>query len=983
MVQKGELDDLRASGKFDAEWYLSEYPDVAQLWMDPAEHYLWLCRMLGRSPARVQQNHFTELTEGRESHGFRSNATFVDFERADFARRLHSVDPAPVFKYRPKISVLVPAYKSPIIYLDMAVKSVIEQSYDNWELIVVDDGSGDARLASYLKALPTRDNRIKIQINEQNGGISVATNCCLSLASGEFIALFDHDDILTLDALSKVVEVLNRRPDLDLIYTDECRVNEQDTPIDMFRKPDWSSAMLLNYMYTGHFSVYRRHIVERAGGFRSEFDFSQDYDLALRVTELTQRIYHIPELLYGWRAIAGSGAAGGKDYARDSNIAALGDAMRRRNILGRAVPLSTANRVDRTGEMPCPSVSIIIPSDNVRHISEAVKSIIDGTQYSNFEIVVVTNSRLICELRDIASDKVRFAAFDAAFNFSAKCNVGADAASGDFYCFFNDDVRPITRDWIETLLEYGLMSDVGAVGAKLLYEDGKIQHAGMVTGVRNLVGTAFHSLPADTSFHFNMAQCVRDVSLLCGALILMPRGVFHAIGGWDEVDFAIAHSDVDLCLKVRAAGLRCVYTPYACLHHIGHVSIGHEEKQEKKRRVDKADIALLRKWPEEIANDPFFPMPMRRQVYHDSQEYYAIYPGATHPLRGGKDILLISHELSRSGAPMVLVQMAAILRKAGHFVVVIAPEDGPARHDLVRMGVTVIVDELVLNRQDTFKRFARNFDIVLGNTIVAWPALDLLSGEVETIAYIHEGEFMRGLIDGTPQIADVLNRTSKIFAVSDVPGRILEDKGVSFELMPYGFDIVDSNDRIVSSRSERNEGVRIVVMGSYEPRKAQDLAIIAVQRLEEMIDVPVELRCFGRTLDKNFRAEIETRIRPGDSVMLGGGLDHASAIQEIAEADILLVSSRDDPLPIVATEAMALGKIVVTPAHVGTTGHIVHGESGFVARSSAPEDLAETLAEAIGQRPVWADIADTAQAHFRDTFTLDAFARRLLSAMNL
>ncbi|KKL41004.1 hypothetical protein WR31_17865 [Burkholderia contaminans LMG 23361] len=138
---------------------------------------------------------------------------------------------------------------------------------------------------------------------------------------------------------------------------------------------------------------------------------------------------------------------------------------------------------------------------------------------------------MICELRDIASDKVRFAAFDAAFNFSAKCNVGADAASGDFYCFFNDDVRPITRDWIETLLEYGLMSDVGAVGAKLLYEDGKIQHAGMVTGVRNLVGTAFHSLPADTSFHFNMAQCVRDVSLLCGALILMPRGVFHAIGG--------------------------------------------------------------------------------------------------------------------------------------------------------------------------------------------------------------------------------------------------------------------------------------------------------------------------------------------------------------------------------------------------------------------------------------------------------------------
>jgi O-antigen biosynthesis protein len=987
-ISKAEIAELYSSGHFDADWYRREYPDVNLLGMDPAEHYLWIGRRLGRagsahsanSTKMIYTSESVSLKEIAEPSGFRSINTFNTAERSNFLQRLRVVPSSRDFFFRPNISVLVPAYKSPIKFLDMAVKSVVNQSYRHWELIVVDDGSNSVELAGYLNALPVYDSRIRIQINDINRGISSATNDALALSNGEFVALFDHDDIMTLDALERYVSILNEKPGLDLIYSDECRVDESDVPIDMFRKPDWSSAMLQNYMYTGHLSVYRRSIVERVGGFRSQYDFSQDYDLALRVTELTDRIHHIPELLYGWRAIAGSGAAGGKDFARESNIAALQDAMRRRGIAGKAVPLPTANRIDRRGCIPNPLVSIIIPSDNPKHISQSIDSIFESTEYRNYEIIIVTNSGIIQRLKDNHRDNVRFVAFDQPFNFSAKCNAGARQASGEFFCFFNDDVRPRSRDWIEALLEQGLMSDVGAVGSKLLYENNTIQHAGMITGVRNLIGTAFHCLPEDTSTYFNMAQCVRDVTLLCGALILMRRGVFQAVGGWDERAFAIAHSDTDLCLKVWNAGLRCVYTPHASLVHIGHVSIGVEEakEQKKKRRKEKGEIALLRRWPNEIAQDRFFPYTMVRSAYHDAQEYFRIYPGSEFPLYRGRDILIVCHELTQSGAPAMALEMAIQLKHAGHFVSVIAPCDGPMSKAFTESGITVVVDELLFTGHETVKRFCVGFDVVISNTIVTWPLVCSIMSDVCVKWYIHESDFLNQYISDYSVSFSHLSENVTVWAVTSVPERILKSKGWKCSVVTPGITAVDLPDRTFRD----SDVIEVVVLGGYEPRKGQDLALAMLDSLPGNVREKINLKCFGRIVDLEFYKSLCNRQLEQDvSVSLNAALSRHDSQLAIRNADIVLVPSRDESFSLVVVEALQQGSIVVCSEMVGAAEFLENGKNGFVAASPSPTDLASSLQEAVSCQQRWPLIREAGAALARDKFSQGAFRERLLNAL--
>ena len=388
---------------------------------------------------------------------------------------------------------------------------------------------------------------------------------------------------------------------LDFVYSDECTIDTYDVVDWLFHKPDWSPLLLLNFMYTGHFSVYRKELVERVGGFRSEFDYSQDYDVALRIAERTAKVAHIDECLYGWRMIPGSASVGGKPDARISNIAALQSAADRRGYDGVAIALPTANRVKRQLPIERPLVSIVVPSDNFSHIRSTVESIKHLTTYENYEIIVVTNSNLIALYSaKIASANVHFANYDKPFNFSEKCNVGASHAIGDYVIFYNDDLRVISPDWIDVILEYASLPGVGIVGPKMIYENGTIQHAGMVTGVRRLLGTAFHSYPAQTSAYVNMAQSVREVSLICGACLAMPMRVFNEIGGWDAHNTPIAHSDVDLCFRVRELGYSCVYTPHAELTHIGHVEIGAEEAAAKKRtnsfKKNKADIFVLKRW---------------------------------------------------------------------------------------------------------------------------------------------------------------------------------------------------------------------------------------------------------------------------------------------------------------------------------------------------------------------------------------------------
>lgn len=879
----------------------------------------------------------------------------------------------------PRISILMPVYKVPVELLRAAIDSVLAQDYADWELCIADDKSGSAELESVLRHYADADPRIKVVFAQANGGISSATNLALAQATGEFVALLDNDDLLTNDALSTIARRLAEDPTIDVAYSDECKTDEAGRPVEIFAKPDWDPMLLLNCMYIGHLGVYRKSVVEAVGGFRSQFDFSQDYDLALRVTERARRVAHIERVLYGWRMIASSAAAGGKPHARASNIAALQDAIDRRGWNGKAEALPTANRVHRDPAQFTQHVSVIVPSDNQANI-EATIATLDHSSYRNFETIIVTNSRIVAALQGkVDAERVRFATYDKPYNFSDKCNAGAASASGEVFVFFNDDVRVISPDWIESTLEYLTLDKIGVVGPKLLYENGTIQHAGMVTGVRRLVGTAFHSLPDDTGKHYQFAQSVRQVSLICGACLAIRADVFRAVDGFDAVNAPINHSDVDLCFKVRAAGYECVYTPHAKLLHIGHMSIGALEKVQKKqesRKKDKADIYLLRQWPGMLAYDPFFPRTMRGLVFHDSPEHYEIYPAPSVYDGNGKDVLLVSHDLSESGAPRVVLEVARSLKMSGHFVVVVSPEDGPMREAFQELGITVIVDALVLRQHPAVLDFARNFDAVITNTAVCFPLVEQVESYVDVYWYIHETSLAAQLSNEYPGFRTALMSAKKVWAGSQRAAEPLRRMRADIKVIEYGLDplTLPARDGAAAGKS-----VVISVFGSYEPRKGQDLMVEAIRLLKPERRAQCSFRFFGRVLHDSFFESVHSRAEGIPQITLGKELGYESYVSEMGESDMVVVPSRDDTLPLVSLHALSAGKPLMCTRSTGTSRYIEDMESGFIIPADSPEAIAKALETSLARRERWNDIGRRGQQVFQQSFSRETFASAILA----
>jgi GT2 family glycosyltransferase/glycosyltransferase involved in cell wall biosynthesis len=915
----------------------------------------------------------------------------ADIRREIAAARTPALRQADVAVVGPKISIILPVYKTPIDCLDQAIKSVRAQTYINWELCICDDGSADPDITSLINRHVALDPRIKLQTLPQNGGISAASNAALSLATGEFVGLLDHDDILLPKALAIFAERFAADDQLDALYSDEATISEDGEPIRVFTKPDWSPELLLSMMYIGHFTVYRRALVAAVGGFRSEYDFSQDYDLALRATERSRKIGHIPQVLYCWRAIAASGAAGGKPYARASNIAAATDALRRRGLKAVSVPLPQSNRYAFASEAMTQKVSIIIPSDNPTHIEESVSSIRDGTAYENREIIVVTNSGAIAALT--AANKnadIKFVPYDKPFNFSDKCNVGAAAATGDTFIFYNDDVRTLEKHWVEALLESLSMNGVAAAGPKLLYENRTIQHAGMVVGVRRLVGTAFHCLSDETGDHFNFAQSARDVTLLCGACLAIRSSVFRDLGGFDAVNVPISHSDVDLCLRIQEAGYRCVYTPHAKLLHVGHASIGATEVKKAsdpvRTRKDKADIFLLKRWSKEIGYDPYFPPTIRDFVYRDSPEPYQIFAPERRASSGGSDVLIISHDLSASGAPKIVFEMAAALKREGHFVAVVSPSDGHYRNELQELGIPVIIDALLLRRHESVLDFARNFDRVIANTVVTWPAVLQLSLSVDVYWYLHESELVDKMAHGEPLLQAAIALAKDVWVGSRRAERIVERYRPGVFSLEYGLDAWSPPERLNTSQASVPVHMRPIVVGvfgSFEPRKGQDLAVKSARNLPSDVQDLCEFRLFGRVLDPTFHANILDLARGAPYVSIGGELTPQQYMEELDQCDIVLVPSRDDTLPLVSLDALRAGKVLICSPAVGTVDYLGARTCAVIASSSTVEDMSRAILDAVNRRDQWSMIGLEAKKVFEHFFAKRMFERRLIERLNL
>ncbi|CAN5564239.1 hypothetical protein BH18VER1_BH18VER1_13850 [soil metagenome] len=877
---------------------------------------------------------------------------------------------------RPKLSVVVPVFNTPPQFLHEMIGSLVAQTYQEWELCIVDGGSNSAATIEALRRWAAEQPQVRVIHLPENLGISENTNRALEIATGEFVLLADHDDLLPPFAFFEMARAISAHPDADMFYSDEDRVGPDGRRHMPFFKPDWSPALLCSFMYTGHLTAYKRELVTELGGFRGEFDLSQDYDFALRASERAREIVHVPHVCYHWREHAASGSMGGKPDARKSNLAALGDAMRRRNLPAEIIEYPTANRA-RLKVSQWPRVSVVVPTDSA---TRAVASLVDlprRTNYPDLEIVIVTNSRLIAALGSVAPEnaRVQIVPYDKPFNFSDKCNAGAQAATGTRVIFFNDDVEAEQPDWVQNLIEQLENPGVGAVSPKLLYETGKIQHAGLVTGVRGFAGTAFHQRSGDSTDYFNLAQSLRDVSALSGACLAMRRDDFLRLGGFDAVDTPIAHSDFDLCFRVREAGLRCVYTPFATLRHVGHVSIGTEEREQKVRRVDKANIFLLKRWGGYTTCDPYFPDNMRDWLYSDSPTPLRMSGrNKRHPRASEADLLFVSHDLSWSGAPLILLQMAQWCSNNGFFVVVMSPKDGPLREEFAAAGIPVIVDPLITTGHESFTAFAKDFDCVVASTIFGAPIVQAAKREgIPHFWWIHEGRVaehylggdasMRRAISIADQIVTPDTRSSQVYQpFSDQPIRIL----------PYGIPdpALDGEQPPIGQSGP----VKFLLLGTIEHRKGQQVLLDAVRQLPADVVGQCEFRIVGRAHDPEIAQEVAAAAQASPHLTLADAVSPDDALALIASTDVMISASWDETGPLILMEAAALGKALLSTNVGAVAEFLVHGDDALFFQPGDAPALAREIERLVRDRELLKRLGARARRAYEKHFTFARFA---------
>lgn len=493
----------------------------------------------------------------------------------------------------PFISVVVPVHDTRPAWLRELVDSFEAQFYPHRELVLVDDGSKNRETLRVLDELRLRAN-LRVESRPESGGISAATNQGVAVAAGDFIAFVDHDDLLEPDALLQVARAIEQTG-ADMVFTDEDKTDEAgEERFDPHYKPAWSPDLLLAQNYISHLTVIRRTLIGKAGGLQSEFDGSQDHDLLLRCSELAGEIVHVPMALYHWRAVQGSTARefGEKSYPWEAGRKAVDSALTRREIRGsvRLGERPGTYRVDRdlTGN---PKVSILIPfRDRPRLLKQCVGSILGKTAYSNFEIVGLDNQSTESSTRELmrtlgeSDERVRFVRFDHPFNFSAINNFGADLADGEHLLLLNNDTEVISPEWLGSMLAHSQREDVGAVGAKLLYPDGRIQHAGAILGMGGVAGHSHKYLDNDANGYFSRPHLTQNISAVTGACLMVKRALYLELDGLEEEALAIAFNDIDFCIRLRERGLLNIFEPAAVLYHHESISRGYEDSDEKQRR---------------------------------------------------------------------------------------------------------------------------------------------------------------------------------------------------------------------------------------------------------------------------------------------------------------------------------------------------------------------------------------------------------------
>jgi glycosyltransferase involved in cell wall biosynthesis len=872
----------------------------------------------------------------------------------------------------PLLSVIMPVYNPPIEFLDKAIQSVVDQVYEHWELCIADDASTDPAVAPALKRWAAKDARIRITIREENGNISLATNSAVELAGGEHLVFLDQDDMFTPDALGEVAVYLAQLPATDILYSDDDKVDAKDYRYSPQFKPDWSPELLLSYMYFSHLFVIRRALFAEVGGLRVGFEGSQDYDLALRATERANQIGHVPKILYHWRALPNSTAASGgaKPESFAAGINAVQDAFHRRSIQ------ATVFQPDWAIKSKCgifshrfpdegPSVAIIIPTKNNLELLRTCVESIKKTTYRNYELVIVDNESedpaTLDYLQSIPYRVLRIPSPDG-FNFAAINNRAVEQVNTDYVLFLNNDTEVISPEWLSEMVGYMGMSGVGAVGARLLLPDGRIQHAGVVHGYYNrMPGPAFKLTPANDHGYLSYAKVTRDYSAVTAACMLTSKLLFANLDGFDERNFAVAYNDVDYCYRLLDAGYRIVYCPQAELVH-------HEGASRGFRDNPSEPASYLQKYGDRI--DPYY----NPNLSLDN-ERFAIRARTTAPQNLGRvRTLMCAFNLNREGAPHSQYELTVRLKEQGVIEpIVYSPEDGPLRQAYEEQGIKVIVSGHPLTgiteladyelRIEAFARRLRELkiDLVYGNTLQTFYAIDAAHHlGLPSIWNLRESEPWETYFDYLPR--EIAQRALQCFAypyqivfVSNASLKVWQplNSRHNFMVIHNGLDREKFGAALRKWPKEKARaklGISpaeraVVIIGTVCERKGQLDLVEAMGRLSEQhstttrcfivgkcsTDYAQRLKKILRTLPYSHRSRIEMIEETSDPALY------------YAAADIFVCCSRLESFPRVILEAMAARLPIVTTPVYGIAEQVKENESALFY---APGDVA-SLARAI------------------------------------
>ena len=913
---------------------------------------------------------------------------------------------------RPLISMITPVFNPAPAALEAMIASVRAQTYDHWELCLA-DASDRPELAPILTRAASADPRIRVRSLAKNDGISANSNAALAGANGEFVLLLDHDDTLAPNALFEVVQRIASQPDADIVYFDEDKLTEDGTQrhSPWFKPPGSSPDLMLATNYLMH-GVFRRALVETVGRFDPTTDGAQDWDLALRCFEQTQHIVHIPRVLYHWRQVPGSAArdANAKPWALVGQERALRGHLTRIGAEGAEVRRLSPSALRVIWPTQGHLVSIIIPTrDKPDLIRACLHSILTITAYPNYEVVLVdsgsTNPHTLAFYEELRGDsRVRLVQYAGEFNYSRANNQGAADARGDLLLFLNNDTEVRTADWLDELVGWIERPEVGVVGCRLVRPDGTTQHAGIAIGVGGHGSHLFDGDVTPTYGPFGSSEWYRDLMAVTGACLMTRRAVFTLVGGFDE-HYRIGFSDITYCVTAHARGLRVVYTPWTTMLHHEGASRGYA--------LPVADVvrATLELLPLISAGDPYFSpnlSPMHRRPivadpngetwpermarilsdFHmvqigDPKRIKAIAqlctPKPPHlPVNMRKPkLLLCSHELSQSGAPLILFQLARQMIARGYAVTMASPASGPLFKMIEESGVPIRVVPGLYESAIEAAMTVRDYDMVFVNTTIGWRAVIAAHAEgVPCAWWIHESRFGRELLQDEEYARQAFTLADELIFPVAATAKLYADlpRQKPATQIPYGLFKPEPLDGPELTHSGR---IAVVILASIEPRKGQDVVLDALQLLPPNLRDTLDIYMVGTILDWAYYRKLRQHPAAAGSLYFTGQFTHDEALCYLARADIFLLPSRDEVLPISLLEAMALGKAIIVTDVGGVTEAVQNGQEALVLPAGEPAILAEGLAALVSSPELRARLGAAAQVRYAARFTAESFADAL------